>query len=409
MSGGMTASSEISRRQFFGGVAAATATVALAPEPLRAAETQTKLNWGLVGCGGRGSWIANLFQRHGGCNLVAVADYFEDRVNSVGDKFQIPPERRFTGISGYKRLLDQKLDAVAIQSPAYFHPEHAAAAVDAGKHVYLAKPVAVDVPGCLTIAKAGRRATEKGLIFLVDFQTRANTHYQKAIQLVHNGLIGQIASGEATYLCGPTFTGIAAALQKNPTDPETRLRAWSLSRELSGDIITEQNIHALDVACWILGADPIKAAGAGGEIRGLGGTCWDHFSVTYWFPKNILLTFSSKQYGYGWDDICCRMYGDKGVIDTHYFGSIKVKGVEDGYSAGPLADLYTEGAINNIATFAEQIMRGDASNRTVNESVRSNLTTILGRTAAYKNSEVTWANMMKANECFSYDLKGLKA
>lgn len=244
---------------------------------------------------------------------------------------------------------------------------------------------------------------------MVDFQTRANVHYQKAIQLVHDGLIGRIASGEATYLCGPTFTGIAAMLQKNPSDPETQLRAWGLSRELSGDIITEQNIHALDVACWILGSNPIKACGAGGEVRGLGGTCWDHFSVTYWFPKNVLLTFSSKQYGHGWDDICCRMYGDKGVIDTHYFGTVKVKGSDDGYSCGPLNNLYTEGAINNIATFADQIRRGDASNRTVNESVRSNLTTILGRTAAYKNREVTWDELMKANESLHHNLKGLKA
>ena len=405
----MTTHSEISRRQFLGGVTATAAALTMPSEPVRAAEPTVKLKWGLIGCGGRGSWIANLFQEHGGYNLIAVADYFEDRANAVGQKFQIAAERRFTGLSGYKRLLKEQLDAVVIQSPPYFHPEQAAAAVNAGKHVYLAKPVAVDVPGCLTIAETGRRATEKVLIFVVDFQTRANTHYQKAIQLVRDGLIGQIASGEATYLCGPTFTGIAPVLQKNPSDPETQLRTWSLNRELSGDIITEQNIHALDVACWILGSDPIKAVGAGGEIRGLGGTCWDHFSVTYWFPKDILLTFSSKQYGYGWDDICCRMYGDKGVIDTHYFGTIKVKGAEDGYSAGPLNNLYTEGAINNIAAFANRIHRGDASNCTVSESVRSTLTTILGRTAAYKKREVTWDELMKANEPLHYDLKGLKA
>jgi len=267
----------------------------------------------------------------------------------------------------------------------------------------------VDVPGCKTVLQSGQRATEKGLTFLVDFQTRANVHYQKAIQLVHDGLIGRIASGEASYFCGPTFTGIAAILRKNPADAETQLRAWSLSRELSGDIITEQNIHALDVACWIIGSDPIKAVGTGGEVRGLGGTCWDHFSVTYSFPKNIVLTFCSKQYGHGWDDICCRMYGDKGTIDTHYFGVVKVRGLEDGYSGGPLNDLYGEGAITNIATFADQIRRGEASNRTVTESVRSNLTTILGRTAAYKNREVAWAEMMKANEKLEFDLKKLKA
>jgi predicted dehydrogenase len=182
-----------------------------------------------------------------------------------------------------------------------------------------------------------------------------------------------------------------------------------LSRALSGDVITEQNIHALDVACWTIGADPIKAVGGGGEIRGLGGSCWDHFSATYWFPKNILLTFSSKQYGSGLDDICCRMYGDKGFIDTHYFGLVKVRGMEDGYSGGPLNDLYTEGAINNIATFADQIRRGQASNLTVAESVRSTLTTILGRTAAYKGREIAWTDMISANEKLEFDMKGLKS
>ena len=103
------------------------------------------------------------------------------------------------------------------------------------------------------------------------------------------------------------------------------------------------------------------------------------------------------------------MYGDKGTIDTHYFGVVKVRGMEDGYSGGPLNDLYTEGAINNIAAFADRIRRGEASNGTVAESVRSNLTTILGRTAAYKQREVTWAEMIKANEKLEFDLRGLKA
>lgn len=247
-------------------------------------------------------------------------------------------------------------------------------------------------------------------MFLVDFQTRANEHYQKAIQMVREGVIGKMTSGEANYFCGPTFTGISAMLKKNPTDPETQLRAWGLSRELSGDVITEQNIHALDVACWIIGADPVKAVGTGGESRGLGGTCWDHFSVTYWFPNDLLLTFCSKQYGHGWDDICCRMYGDKGTIDTHYFGTVKVKGMENGYSGGPLNDLYAEGAINNIAAFGQAIRKKDASNCTVSESVRSNLTTVLGRIAAYKNGQVvTWKEMMQKAEPLQFDLSKLKA
>jgi myo-inositol 2-dehydrogenase/D-chiro-inositol 1-dehydrogenase len=109
---------------------------------------------------------------------VAVADYFQDHADEVGEKFKVPSANRFTGLSGYRKLLEQKLDAVVVETPPYFHPEHAAAGVEAGKHVYLAKPIAVDVPGCLTIAESGKKATAKKLCFLVDFQTRANKLYQ---------------------------------------------------------------------------------------------------------------------------------------------------------------------------------------------------------------------------------------
>ena len=400
----------VSRRDFISGTGAAALSLSLLkPGSVWGAEANSKIDIGLIGCGGRGKWIADLFLKDGSYNLVAVADYFRERVDEAGEKFGVPEQHRYTGLSGYHRLLEQKLDAVVIESPPYFHPIQAADAVDAGKHVYCAKPIAVDVPGCLTIEESARRASAKKLCFLVDFQTRANASYQEAIRRVKEGMIGKLVSGEATYICGPTFTGISAALRKDPHNPEMQLRTWGLNRILSGDIITEQNIHALDVACWIIGADPIKAVGTGGEARGLGGTCWDHFSATYWFPNQILVSFSSKQYGQAWDDICCRMYGLKGTIDTHYFGAVTVKSDEDGYNGGKMMNLYTEGAVNNIATFRDLIRKGDCRNVTVPESVRSNLTSILGRTAAYKETVVTWSEMMKTKEKWEANLEGLKA
>ncbi len=126
-----------------------------------------------------GAWIADLFREHGGYNLVAVADYFQDRIDEVGNKLQVAPAQRFTGLAGYHRMLEQKLDAVVIESPPYFHPEHAAAAVDAGKHVYLAKPIAVDVPGCKTVEQSGEKATATQRCFLVDFQTRPTSSSSK--------------------------------------------------------------------------------------------------------------------------------------------------------------------------------------------------------------------------------------
>jgi predicted dehydrogenase len=400
----------LNRRQFLAAAGASALSLAVAPSSVaQPAANDVKINIGLIGCGGRGTWIADLFRQNGNYNLVAVADYFQDRVDAAGDKFKIETDLRFTGLSAYQRLLDQKLDAVVIETPPYFHPIHAAAAIDAGKHVYCAKPVAVDVPGCRTMEESGRKATEKNLVLLIDFQTRAHPSYQEAVRVVHNGGIGKIISAEAGYQCGDTWGGMDAMLRANPNNVEARLRGWGADRTLSGDIITEQNIHALDVATWILDAAPISAYGAGGRARPpLSNGVWDNFSVIYDFPNDIRLTFSSKQDGKFWDDIACRAYGMTGTIDTHYFGEVKVL-CDDAYNGGVMGNLYTDGVVNNIASFHKAIATRNYSNLTVPQSVRSNLTTILGRTAAYKRAQVTWKEMLAANEKWEANLTGLKA
>jgi myo-inositol 2-dehydrogenase / D-chiro-inositol 1-dehydrogenase len=401
--------SSITRRRFIAGTGASVFAFTVAqPELLRGAEANSKISLGLIGCGGRGKWIANLFQKHGGYNFVAVADYFQDYADEAGGKLNVPAGNRYSGLSGYRKLLEQKLDAVVIESPPYFHPEQAAAAVDAGKHVYVAKPIAVDVPGCLTIGESGKKATAKKLCLLVDFQTRANKLYQDAVKAVHGGEIGKIVSVEANYQCGATWDHMDQILRKDPTNPEVRLRAWGVDRVLSGDIITEQNIHALDVACWMLDAEPVRAYGTGGRKREFVGNCWDHFAVIYYFPNDLVVSFNSHQSGYGYDDILCRVYGLKGTADTHYFGNVTVKAKELHFD-GKVGNLYSDGVETNIATFHDSITKGDCANATVPASVRSNLTTILGRMAAYKNGVVTWQEMMRANEKFTADLKGLKA
>jgi myo-inositol 2-dehydrogenase / D-chiro-inositol 1-dehydrogenase len=386
---------------------ASAASLAMLNPSLSAAEAGPKINLGLIGCGGRGTWIANLFLKHGGYNLVAMADYFPDKANAAGEKLGVPAAKRFTGLHGYRRLLDEKLDAVVIQSPPYFHPEQAAAAVEAGKHVYLAKPVAVDVPGCTTVEQSARKATANKLAFLVDFQTRATPAYREVARRVRAGAIGPIKFAEAAYFCSLYFANIDAEFRKSRKDSLARLRAWPIDRVLSGDVITEQNIHALDVATWFLDAAPIKATGAGGRARDYQGDCWDHFAVIYSFPGDVVVNFSSKQFGFAYDDILCRVHGTTGIADTHYGGKVLVRSKEDGFSE-MTNNIYEDGAIRNIATFHKSIIDGDCANSTVSPSVRSNLTTILGRTAAYKRSEVTWAEMMKANEKWDLDTRGLQ-
>ena len=399
--------SGLSRRHFL--AEAGTAALALSvvgPELARGATA--KVDLGIIGCGGRGSWIADLFQKHGGYNIVAAADYFPERVNGLSDKLGVPPARRFTGLSGYRRLLEQKLDAVAIETPPFFHPTQAADAVAAGKHVYLAKPVAVDVPGCTTIQESAAKATASTLCFLVDFQTRTNELFIEAVRRVRDGAIGRFAFGEATYHAEDPFEAQAEHARAN--GPEARLRAWGLSRELSGDIITEQNIHTLDVASWIMGGPPVSAYGTGGRKFRDVGTCWDTFSVTFQYPENVGITFSSRQFnGHGTrpEGIRNRMFGSEGVLETEYGGQVLIRGKQF-YRGGQTPTIYEQGAVSNIAAFHDSIQRRDYSNATVAESVRSNLVTILGRSAAYRGAVVTWEELLSGGERLLPDLAGLK-
>lgn len=396
----------MNRRKFIASAGAASVAFSIIPaQSVRGTQANSKITLGLIGCGNRGAWIANLFQEHGGYEISALADYFPDRVAACGDQFQVGARRRFTGLSCYKRLLDAKVDAIAIESPPYFHPEQAAAGVEAGVHVYLAKPIAVDVPGCQSIAKSGALATEKNLCFLVDFQTRANDLYREAIKRVQYGEIGKIFCGEASYHCGPTWTKFFEIYDKGKMTAEDRLRGWGLDRALSGDVITEQNIHALDVATWILDSEPISAVGTGGQERKQG-NCWDHFSVIYTFPDDVLVTFNSKQYGKGYDDILCRMYGTTGTIDTHYFGTVAIRG-DMPFKGGETGNIYQDAVRSNITEFHESICSQQYANTTVTPSVRSNLTTILGRMAAYRQDRVTWQEMLVSQERFLPDLQGL--
>lgn len=405
----LSSEADISRRKFLAGAGAATLGFAvLQPQLIRGAEANAKINLGVIGCGGRGAWIADLFAKNGNYNVVALADYFQDRVDAAAAKVNVPASMRFTGLSAYKRLLEQNLDAVAIISPPYFHPEQAAAAVEAGKHVYLAKPVAVDVPGCHSISESGRKATAKKLAFQVDFQTRAMPAYQEVLTRIHQGGIGKLISVYAEYQTSLMFEDRDQELRKDPSNPEVRLRTWGIDRVLSGDVITEQNIHALDVATWVVDAEPIKAFGTGGRSRPFLGDCWDHFSLLFYFPNDLVVAFTSKQAGFGFDDIMVRAHGTTGTVETNYGGKCWLHSRDDIYN-GTTDNIYQVGVEHNIVTFYNNITKGDCSNPTVAPSVRSNLTTILGRTAAYKRAEVTWEHLLKSNEKWHYDLKGLKA
>jgi len=401
---------QITRRRFIAGAGAtALSFTVIKPALVRGSGANSKVNLGIIGCGGRGTWIAELFAQHGGYNVVAAADYFQDRVDGCGGKLGVDNAHRYTGLSGYRKLLD-RVEAVAIESPPYFHPQQAADAVGAGCHVYVAKPIAVDVPGCHSIADSGRKATAKKLCFLVDFQTRADEFYLEALKRVRDGAIGQFVFGEAIYHAGCPFGRMYKTWQDDPENPENRLRAWGLDRILSGDIITEQNIHTLDVMSWIMNQEPIWAVGTGGRTVRPVGTCWDHFALLFEYPNNVGITFSSRQMdGHGTqpEGIRNRMFGSKGVLETEYGGQVIIRG-ENFYRGGRSPGIYKDGAVANIATFHKSITGGNFENPTVAPSVRSNLITILGRTAAYERRKVTWNEIIGKKEKLDANLKGLK-
>jgi len=401
---------KISRRRFMTGAAAASLAV-VAPGAVRTFAANSKINLGVIGCGGRGTWIAKLFKAHGGYNVVAAADYFQDRTDRLGNEVDVPAAERYTGLKGYLKLLD-KVDAVAIITPPYFHPEQAAAGVDAGKHVYLAKPIAVDVPGCLSIENSGKTARQKKRCFLVDFQTRVDPFYMEAMRRVHEEkALGAFAFGECTYHAGDPFTGYYETWKSDPNNPENRLRAWGLDKVLSGDIITEQNIHTLDVMNWIMQEPPLWAVGSGGRKFRPVGTCYDTFSALFQYPNDVAITFSSRQsngYGTQPEGIRNRMFGTEGILETEYGGQVLIRG-DHFYRGGSSPGIYQDGAIANIKAFYDNVTGGHFENPTVECSVRSNLITILGRIAAYEKRMVTWKELMSSREKLDANLKGVKA
>ena len=377
------------RRNFLAAATATAGTITFVkPAAVRGTQANSAIEMGIIGAGGRGIWLGQLAHKETQIKIVALQDPFEDRLARGRERLGIDPSRCYRGIRSYKDLLASKLDAVAVESPPYFHPEQAMAAVEAGKHVYLAKPVAVDVPGCKAIMEAGRRAKDR-LSFFVDFQTRSTPFFMEAARRVHEGAIGRPISGQVYYQAGRLRP------QADPKDKSdsARLRNWVFDIGLSGDIIVEQNVHVLDVANWFLRATPVKAFGTGGrKARVDVGDCWDHFIVTYWYPGDVLIDFSSGQYLKGFDDLCTRIYGTEGTVDAHYDGQVSIKGTNP-YEGGSTKGMYTTGAAANLRTFEASLRSGKALNNSV-ECANSTLTAILGRKAAYEGRIVTWEEMI---------------
>jgi predicted dehydrogenase len=194
-----------------------------------------------------------------------------------------------------------------------------------------------------------------------------------------------------------------------PASAEQQLRQWYYVLPLSGDFIVEQSIHSLDIATWIINADPIKARGVGGHKVRPKNSIYDHFALQYWFPDDLMMSFTCIQsIPMVKDEIRARAYGAEGIIDCDYFGIVMLRGKETNLREN-VGDLYTSGTVVNINEFHAAILKGDCSNPTVAPSVRSNLTAVLGREAAYRREELTLAGLIKEGKRLEFNLSGLKS
>ena len=407
------------RREFLGVAAVAAGVTILKPRLVFGTQANSAVRLGLLGCGGRGRNVMGSFLENTSAVLTAIGDMFQDNLEAgkkeldgVAAKFGKPavdPSRLFRGPQAYEQLFASKdIDAFYVASPPYFHPAHLEAAIAAGKHIYLEKPVAVDVPGCKKVMALGERA--KGKVSLaVGFQIRHATPYVELAKRIHAGEIGEPVSGQIHYF--------ASAINRpdwpNASPAERRLRNWVHDKALSGDIIVEQNVHIIDVTNWLLRGHPVMAVGSGGRAgRTDQGDCWSHFNLVFTYPGSVHVGFGSTQFGKAAWGVGMQYYGTKGCAEARYDAPVRISGETNwefpGLGKPPATDQAAavtgafRGALedadpNKQKAFIESITSGKLLNE-ASLGAESALAGILGRMAAYTGEEVTWDKMMKSKE-----------
>ena len=322
-----------------------------------------KIKLGIVGLGGRGSWIAGLFQQHGGYEFHAVADYFQTVADSKGEPLGVDKARRFSGLSGYKKVIENGVEAVVIIDVPYFYPEQSRAAVEAGLHVYMAKPVAVDVPGALAIGEAAKLATQKQRVFLVDYQIPTDPVNREVAQRIREGGLGKLAQVQTMG-----FSGGHDNPPKTATI-ESRLQhlIWDNDIALGCDFIGNFDIHAIDAALWVIGQNPVSAMGASRICRpDPHGDSHDVCSVIYEYADGLVHNHFGQALRDNSDGtLVATFHGPEASAQITYWGKAFVRGGPKHYGGGKVENLYTAGAVRNIATFYQNVIEGRFENQTV--------------------------------------------
>jgi len=398
----------ITRRGFISGAGAAALSFAVVrPEAVTGTQANSRVKAGVIGLGSRGRMIAGMVKKHGGYEITALADYFQSVADAAGEELGVPKAKRFSGLSAYKGLIAADVDAVFLETPPYCFPEHTEAAVAAGRHVYSAKPLGCDVPGCLRIRDAAKKATANKRVFLVDFQTRTDPFFIEGVKRVREGAIGRIGLLSSEYndesFRDPPKTATA----------ESRLQelVWVNDDDLGGSYLVNAGIHAIDVALWIAGQMPASVMGASQITRAdPHGDSHDVFSLTYEFPNGMILNHRGEHLKNRSDFRSdCLAQGQDGCLETGYTSRVRILGTRTGWRGGDVVNLYPSGAERNIDTFHKCVTQGVYDNATVEPSVNATLATILGREAARRRTKLTLDDILRENRRLEPDLTGLRA
>lgn len=388
----------IPRRDFVSTLALSGLALAAAPAVLRGQSIPSKIKVALIGCGGRGTGaIAQFIQAckilGAEAEVVALADAFEDRAKRVNDTYKLPANRVFVGYDAYHKVMATDCAFVLMATPPAFRPVHLAAAIAAGKHCFVEKPVAVDAVGARAIIATGEIAKGKGLAIVAGTQRRHDASYLKNKALIDAGVIGPLRGGVVQWNGTVPWVRRRAA---GESDADYMNRNWLNFIELSGDHIVEQHIHNVDVAIWFLGRPPVSALGFGGRMRRETGNMFDFFSVDYDFGDGVRIHSQCRQ-----------ITGTTGRVGEFFtgasgscFGSGKI--FTDRKFESPSIKLDSD---NSMVQEHVALIRGAYDGKPLNDArqiAESNLAVIMGRMSAYTGELVKFDDLIKHKDAPLY-------
>jgi myo-inositol 2-dehydrogenase / D-chiro-inositol 1-dehydrogenase len=357
----------------------------LAAVPAAATAANSAVTIGLIGCGGRGRFDSGYMSKAPGARFVAVCDLFEERMELARTSLAAPGARRY---SDYRELLASGVDAVLIATNEFTHPEIFEAAVEAGKHIYIEKPAAIDLEGCRRVSRANRTARPDRTI-MFGFQQRYAPGYRKAKKLVESGGIGPMQMALSHWIKGAVTA--KQPVLPHPANMLDKIRYGTWWRDGSGDIIVDTYVHGVDVLNWFLGGHPVKAVGAGGRSVRKSGNVMDHCTAIFSYPSGVDATLVGSQ-------IAPLFYR---AVNEQFFGADSAVETAREYWTHyrSAAQAVTEREPREITAEAvEEFVARIAGKRpinTVESAVESTMTAILGRMAIDGRREVAWEEMLK--------------